>query len=120
MTLVGQSCYLQFVEIKGDLTVIDAGDFDMLDSNVGGTIKLLGNDGARVERTKTNKVIVQGNLNATVNSVEALDSIRIINNISALVWNNFAPRVRCRGNTKLVADENTASEGVTNCRTPGL
>lgn len=119
LTLNGQSCFLQQVTIEGDLTVTNAGKFNIQNSNVGGTIRVAASGDVDINDTNPNRLVLIGNEKVDVTLVIADTAIRVIRNGTAFVAGNAAPIINCRGNIRTVGTQNFSSGG-NNCETVGL
>ena len=117
ITLTGQSCILSYVNVYGDVTVTNAGRFEFQNSNVGGTIRVIGSGDVGLQQTDADgSLILKGNELVSVYTAIVGTAIRVIRNKVATVVGNAAPVIRCRDNIRLVGTENESSSG-NNCET---
>jgi hypothetical protein len=113
-----KSCFINRVIVKGDIVAVDSEDLMILNSEVGGRVRLLAGRNAILVGVKALGHITARNneyANLTLNGAR---SIRVINNRKAIVKRNVALGVvQCRGNRRLDAFENEGAE--INCRALG-
>lgn len=114
LNLEGVSCYLQQVTINGDLTVYNAENFTIQNSNVSGSIKVISSGDVRINDTDAESVVVTQSEKVEVSLVKAPIHIKVINNAYALVFLTASDFINCTGNIRLIGFDNQSNRG-TNC-----
>jgi hypothetical protein len=83
LTLTGQSCFLVNVTITGDLTVTNAGKFNLQNSDVGGIIRVETSEDVSITDSMATGVILRNNTAVNVQLITAKQAIRVIRNGTA-------------------------------------
>ena len=117
----GRSCYINNVNVAGNVVVTNSEDLIMVRNNVGGDIRILGGRNATLVANTTTvegNIVVSRNETAILVLNVAAQTIRVINNDKATVKRNVAALlILCRRNGRLDAFENEAAD--VECRSLG-
>ena len=117
----GRSCYINNVNVAGNVVATNSEDLIMVRNNVGGDIRVLGGRNATLVANTTtveSDIVVSRNETAILVLNVAAQTIRVINNDKATVKRNGAGlAIVCRRNGRLDAFENEAAS--VECRSLG-
>jgi hypothetical protein len=121
ITVDGRSCYINNVNVAGNVVVTNSEDLIMVRNNVVGSIRVIGGRNATLVANTTSEgsIVVSRNETATVVLNIAAQTIRVNGNVrkATVKRNGAGVAIICRNNGRLDAFENEA--GDVECRSLG-
>ena len=114
----GRSCHVEDVVVQGNVTVTNSEKFALIDSNVGGALRVTGGRNARIilNEIASGSVDVSNNELAAVLANIAPGTMLVNSNAHAEVVRNVVTNLTCTANLRLDSRANEVA-GVNNCVT---
>jgi hypothetical protein len=115
----GRSCFINNVNVAGNVVVTNSEDLIMIRNDVGGRIRVIGGRNATLVGNEARNIVVSRNVRATLALNRARRTIRVNGNVlKAIVKRNAAVvAIICRNNGRLDSFENEAAD--VECRALG-